>query len=229
MKQVKKNSKRKTSVQTILFDLDGTIIDTEPAAARTIQECFKIWGIQIEPQDAAYVTGRTWDSAFSYLFGKYRLPVSSNEAKTHMMSLYRKTLEADLCLVPGSVKAVESLASHFSLGLVSGSVRSDILWALRKLNIEQHFEVILGAEDYPQSKPQPDGYLKAIQTLDTEPQLCLIFEDSTAGIASARAAGAWVVAITATNHFQQDHSLAHFKIRDLTEVDATWIQNLSFD
>ncbi|MGZ3687945.1 MAG: HAD family hydrolase, partial [Bdellovibrionota bacterium] len=111
--------------------------------------------------------------------------------------------------------------------LVSGSHRSEILWALDKLQIRSHFQVILGAEDYPRSKPAPDGYEKALKTLAVKPNRSLVFEDSTAGIRSARDAGTWVVAITGTNHFKQDTSEAHHWIPDLREVNVDWISKIT--
>jgi len=66
---------------------------------------------------------------------------------------------------------------------------------LEKLKIKHHFQIILGAEDYFQSKPHPDGYSKAVQVLGANPNSCLVFEDSTAGIQSARSAGLWVIAV----------------------------------
>ncbi len=219
----------KLQLQTIIFDLDGTLIDTEPSAALAIQECFSEWEMNLQSEDASFVTGRTWNSAFSYLFKKYAIPMPEEQAKKRMMDCYRKKLEENLTIVPGSIKAVQSLAADYPLGLVSGSGRSEILWALNKLQIQNHFKIILGAEDYAQSKPNPDGYLKALTSLQMPPESCLVFEDSTAGITSARSAGTWVVAITSTNHFRQDISKAHFKIPDLTEVTPDWIRNLSFD
>lgn len=220
---------KQTTIRAVLFDLDGTLIDTEKTAALAIQKCFSAWNIQLQSEDASYVTGRTWESAFVYLFRKYDLPVSQENAKLAMMTAYRKALEHQLHLVPGGAQAVQLLAKEYPLALVSGSGRADILWALKKMEIDQHFQVVLGAEDYPRSKPQPDGYLKAIETLGVPAENCIVFEDSTAGISAARSAGLWVVAITSTNHFQQDLSLAHFRIPDLTFVSPDWIRNLSFD
>jgi HAD superfamily hydrolase (TIGR01509 family) len=219
----------KAQIATILFDLDGTIIDTEPSAAQAVRESFQSWKIEIKADDSAFVTGRTWATAFEFLFQKYSLPIPQTQAIEQIMAAYRDKLENSLCVVPGSVQCIQSLATRYPLGLVSGSGRTEILWALRKLKIDQHFKIILGAEDYPRSKPQPDGYLKAMGILQSTPDTCLVFEDSTAGVASGRAAGMWVAAITSTNHFQQDTSHAHFKITDLSGVNADWVTNLSVD
>ena len=219
------NEKTK-GVRTILFDMDGTLVDTEPAAAQAIREAFLDWNIQIAKADSHYVTGRTWAVAFDYLFKKYKIPVSREEASTKITSLYRERLETDLAIVPGSVDAVRSLVGHFQLALVSGSHRSEIIWAMKKVGLLDCFEVILGAEDYPKSKPAPDGYLKAMKLFKAEATSTMVFEDSEAGIASARAAGLFVVAITSTNHFGHDTKSANLHISDLTTVDRQWVLDL---
>lgn len=217
-----------TVIDTILFDLDGTLVDTELSAAKSIHACFKRWGVSIEESDAGYITGRTWNAAADYLFKKYKLPVSRDEACQLMIEIYRETLENDLVIVPGGAACVRALTSHgHSVALVSGSNRAEILWALDKLKIRELFKVILGAEDYPNSKPAPDGYLKALKMMGRDPRRTLVFEDSTAGISSALAAGAWVVAISGTNHFKQDTKHAHHHIPNLNEVTPEWIAQLA--
>lgn len=215
----------KFEISTVIFDLDGTLVDTEPAAARAIEECFGEWGLAIAEKDAQFITGRTWATAFEYLFSRYRIPVARSEASQRMMSVYREALKSELKQVPGGADAVRALRSDggYRLGLVSGSSRAEIAFCLDRLGLTGEFELVLGCEDYPCSKPAPDGFAKAIRELGAEPRRTLVFEDSEAGIASARAAGAWVVAIQSTNHFKQDTSQAHLKISDLRGVDAKWV------
>jgi HAD superfamily hydrolase (TIGR01509 family) len=216
-------------IKAVIFDLDGTLIDTELAAARALETWFKKWQLPLNPDDAQFVVGRAWNVVLHHLFSKVTLPMSREEASREILESYRLTLENELPTVPGSVEAVRSLAKHYPLGLVSGSYRAQILWALGKLGITDQFQIILGAEDYAHSKPAPDGYLSAMKTLGVDAAATLIFEDSTAGIASGVSAGARVVAITSTNHFSQNTAGAHHHIRDLQEVTAEWVRNLKKD
>ena len=210
----------------VLFDLDGTLIDTEPSAARAIQEAFSAWGHSVLEVDAAQIAGRTWQVAFDYLFKIYPAPIPRADAERKLLEHYRAEIEKNLIVIPGAVAAVQALASRYRLGLVSGSYRKEILWALGRLGILDHFQVILGAEDYLQSKPAPDGYRAAIQQLQADPGSVLIFEDSHAGITSGKQAGARVVAIDVSNHFGHDTSHADAHVRDLTLVTPEWALNL---
>lgn len=211
------------AIQTIIFDLDGTLIDTEMAASQAVTLTFAKWNIQLGKEDAAFITGRKWEVAFDYLFQKYPISMPRREAESEILRNYRRSLDSHLRVIPGSPQAVKALAASYELGLVSGSSRREIRWALEKLKIIDHFKVLLGAEDYGESKPSPEGYLKAIKEMKCKPEQALVFEDSNAGIASGRAAGTWVVAITAANHFDHDVSHAHERIVDFTGVDCDWV------
>jgi HAD superfamily hydrolase (TIGR01509 family) len=213
-------------IRTVIFDLDGTIIDTEPSAERAIQDSFASWGVKLQGNDSHAIVGRTWESAFNHLFAIYDVPLPRPEAERAMLSRYREELEKHLVVVPGAPEAIRAIAARFPIALVSGSHRSEILWALGKLGVLPLFSVVLGAEDYPRSKPAPDGYALALSKLGLTGSDALIFEDSVAGIASARAVGARVVAITSTNHFGHDISGAERSIADLRGVDAEWVATL---
>jgi len=218
-------------IHAILFDLDGTIIDSELVAFKAILDCYDQWGVKINKADASSVAGKKWEVAFRLLFQKYVMPLSEEQASQMILKRYKERMQKEISVVEGVLEAIRYFAEEekLKLALVSGSMRDDILWALAKLNVMDHFQIILGAEDYPQSKPAPDGYEKAMGILQVNPENCLVFEDSLAGIASGKAAGAKVVAITSTNHFQQNLSAADYAMKDFSSVDKKWFQELQKD
>jgi putative hydrolase of the HAD superfamily len=211
-------------IKLILFDLDGTIIDSELASLQAILDCTKEWGVPVNREEASIVVGQKWEVAFDLLFARYALPLPKEEASRRIVQRFKEIVRKELGVVPGVVEAIRDFAGHFRLALVSGSHRDDVLWALRKLGVDQYFELIYGAEDYRHSKPSPDGYLKALQTLGVPPEEALVFEDSVAGLASAEAAGVRSVAITSTNHFNHDQSKAHVAIEHFEGIDSNWVK-----
>ncbi len=211
-------------IKGILFDLDGTIIDSELASHQAILECTRQWGLSVSKEEASIIVGQKWEVAFDLLFKNHRLPLSKDEASRVIILRYQEILRKDLPVVPGVVEAIRGLADTFRLALVSGSHREDIFWALRRLDVESHFECIFGAEDYAHSKPSPEGYLKALGTLGLSPSEAIVFEDSVAGLAAAEAAGLESVAITSTNHFGHDQGKARFSIHDFQGVNAEWVR-----
>ena len=208
--------------QAVIFDLDGTIVDTEGQAADVIENTLAEWGIALDPAMRGLVSGRTWEVGFDLMFEKFAIPVKRAEAEHIMLERYREAIAKELKVIPGVIDAIRSIASEFPLGLVSGSHRREILFALDQIGVRSLFQVIYGAEDYLRSKPAPDGYLQAIASLGIEPKRGLVFEDSAAGIAAGRAAGLNVVAVTYSNPFGESLAAADSQIPDFRGVDAAW-------
>ena len=223
-------------IKGILFDLDGTLVDSEIVAWKVILEVFGNRGINLRPETGRLIAGVKWKLAIEKVIEYHSPQVSrafqENDPIRNMdvqllhdevMRRYREELHRNPHFVPGAVDAVQDLSKQFPLAIVSGSVRDDISWALKKLGIYDCFQFILGAEDYKKSKPDPEGYSKGIRKLSLSPAEVLVFEDSEPGIQSALSAGTWVTAISSTNHFGQKQEHAHRIIKDLTEVNSNWV------
>jgi len=206
--------------------MDGTLVDTEPVAARALEDCFRAWGIDVDPAEARLVAGRKWEVAFEHMAKAHGFKPGPGRGLPDVLALYRSRLEERLPAVPGSVEAIRALSARFRLALVSGSPVRDIRWILDRLGVSDRFELLLGSEDYALSKPSPEGFLEALGRLGLSGGEALAFEDSEAGIAAAKDAGLWVAAITSTNHFGHDQSRADLLIADLTGIGPAWVEGL---
>ena len=213
-------------IKAVVFDMDGTLVDTETVASKAITEVCASWGVNVQPKDAAEVAGKKWEVAFDLIYSRYQFPVAKEEAGKIIIEHFRKKTAENLPTIPGAAEAVKLFASRGPIALVSGSHRREIFFALDKLGVRDLFSEILGAEDYAQSKPSPDGYLKCFKNLGVTGKEVLIFEDSLPGIQSAVSSGAIVAAITSTNYFGHDQSAAHLRIKNLLEVTPAWIKNV---
>jgi HAD superfamily hydrolase (TIGR01509 family) len=212
-----------------LFDLDGTLIDSEREHAASIARVLLRLGIPLTPEEEAFVIGHAWQDIYELLKGRYpaSLTLSLEELKRASVEDKRVQLTQGLPALPGAVELVRRLAVRGApMTIVSGSSRAEIADALHWLGLTDCFPFYFGAEDYPRGKPAPDGYLLAAEALDTPPHRCLVFEDSAAGIASARAARTFCIAVRAGNFSGQDQSQAHQVVDSLVEVSderlASW-------
>ncbi|MGE0615553.1 MAG: HAD family hydrolase [Bacteriovoracia bacterium] len=213
-------------IKAVIFDLDGTIVDTEPLAARIVKAYYAEKGVALSPEDAQYTNGKKWEVALEYLFKKHPIEVAMEQISHEILTRYQAALAGGVPVVPGVAAAIRNFAQTYPLALVSGSHRRDILFLLEQVQVRECFQVVLGAEDYPRSKPAPDGYLKAMSILGIGPGEAVVFEDSQVGLASAKAAGLVAVAITSTNHFNQSYAQADVRIPDFQGVDRDWLAKL---
>lgn len=215
--------------RVLLLDLDGTLIHSEPVAARSLISVLGQHGCSIDPQLADAVIGRTWKAAFEILSQHVCFPLPAAEILEQVLADYRIRLRHEVGEVPGAVAAIRRLAPDFQIAVVSGSFRDEIESALSKLGIRSHIEFVLGAEDYPNSKPAPDGYAKAIGMLGVDAGSAVVFEDSEAGIASGLAVGARVVSVTHCGSLPKGSpwsARVHASVVDWSGVSADWIRSL---
>ena len=220
---LKKTSRKPEKIEAVIFDMDGTLVDTEGLAARAVEEILSARGLRLGPVDHKVVTGKKWEAAFEILSERHPVIKGDTQVFADVLHRYREILASTLPEVPGAKRAVTALAKAYPLALVSGSHRQDIQTILSRLGVMPSFRVVLGAEDYPESKPAPDGFLMGAKLLGVAPEHCLVFEDSEAGLRSAREAGMWACAVTVTNPGVDALGLADWAIEDLTGIDAEWV------
>jgi HAD superfamily hydrolase (TIGR01509 family) len=216
------------AIRGFLFDLDGTLVDSERETAEAMARALlRGQGIAIEPYDRDFIVGRSWVAIYDSLAARYPQLAWSREETIAQTAVLRDEVFAELgvTVLPGAC-AVLGWTQGRPRALVTGSSRVEVTQVLPLIGPEATFPVIVAAEDVTRSKPAPDGYLAAMAALSLRPAECLVIEDSVAGIAAGRSAGCLVVACRAGNFAGWDQSGAHRVIDTLHELTPALVGEL---
>ncbi len=201
-----------------LFDLDGVLIDSSEIHAGSWVQVFRPYGIELPPERLHRQEGRrSLDIAYGIIedFGLKITRSALDELIERKREIYRRS--APRGLRTDATAALEILGTAgWILGLVTGSVRKNVETALHGDELDV-FDVVITAESYSRSKPDPEPYLTACREIGVVPARCVVIENAPLGIASACAAGMRVVALTSTLP-ESDLQGADAVIDDLTEL-----------
>ena len=208
--------------KAFLFDLDGTLIDSEMLWARAIVDWLAAYGATADVNAiAALVFGHSWLDIHTALLERYpalprrAAPENALELRAHYSRI--ATDPKDI-IFPSAVAFYRQAAEIAPCAIVSGSPHNDVAAAARLCGIERETAFVLGVEDYACGKPAPDGYRLAAERLGSDPARCIVFEDSTAGVRSGLAAGMKVVGIDRNGVVRQDFTGCLLTVRDLSEL-----------
>jgi HAD superfamily hydrolase (TIGR01509 family) len=177
----------------LLFDFDGTILDTESTVLRAWREEYEHHGLELDEQAWLGALGGDQDryAALARQVGDSYDRVASQTRKRRREA----ELVASLALRDGIDECLrEARQAGWTLGLVSSSPASWVRPHLDRLALLDRFDTVVTREDAERAKPFPDLYLAALARLDVSPTDAVAIEDSANGVAAARAAGVRCVA-----------------------------------
>jgi sugar-phosphatase len=177
-------------VRAALFDLDGTLVDSEihtDTAIRVVAERHGVAGYALPPTETR---GRTWAYVAELMVMQGGIAADAVALADELLA-YWVQIAADVTPVPGAPEALHEAARSLKLGVVSSSPRAVIEQFIAKIGIAGLVDpaACIGGDAVRASKPDPDGYLKGARALGFAPADCLVFEDSQAGLLAARNAG----------------------------------------
>jgi beta-phosphoglucomutase-like phosphatase (HAD superfamily) len=187
------------SVRAVIFDFNGTLSQDEPILCEIFRDLFAEHGRPLSAQeyfdelaglpDPEIV--RTW-------LGRDHSAV--DEVLEQRIARYRARVGDGSSVPEGVREAVRYAAARVPIGVVSGAARSEIESVIEAAGLGGVVTAVVAAEDVSEGKPHPDGYLRALELLNgaLEAREVLVFEDTEAGVASAKAAGMRCVAVLGT-------------------------------
>lgn len=204
----------------ILFDLDGTLLDTEGYQYLGWVKPLENIGISLTKQDYLRYAGKNGAQIEKEIYKDYNL----NLAEGFLLGEKKKLLEQwfgseELKLMPGVIDTLEYCkAKGLKLAVVSGGDRYEVDLKVSRAGIKKYFDNIVSRDDVKNGKPAPDVYIFAAEKFGFVPQECLAIEDTAPGVESAKGAGVVCFAVPSEFSLNQDFSAADRTLSSLDKI-----------
>ena len=193
--------------EAVLFDMDGTLIDSTPAVIRA-------WSRWAAEHDLPALRLTGWHGVPSANVVRGVLPPDRQEAGIIRIQEIEIADLDGIVVLPGAAEALEALRN------AKIAIATSCTMPLAKARIAASQlappPVLVTADDVARGKPAPDPYLQAARRLGVDPTSCLVVEDAPAGLESARVAGCATLAVTTTT--SPEDLIADAVVKDLSEV-----------
>lgn len=176
-------------LRAVIFDLDGTLLDSYPVHFRAYQHTFSRFGIELNEADFLATYSPNWLDTYRAL----GLPEEVwEEADTYWLEAASQTAPA---LFPGVLETLDRLRGSFRLGLVTSGSRERVYRDLRERQLQDYFETIVTGDDVKKPKPDPDGLLQALAALRVTIAEAVYVGDSSLDREMSSAAGVKFIGI----------------------------------
>lgn len=175
---------------TVIFDMDGLLIDSEPLWGEAADEVFKIFGINLSKEEYATTTGLRTKEFVEYWFRAYNVKIDDAPfAERKIIDLILHKVQTKGTVMPGVDYIFDFfIKRNFKIGLASSSPQSLIDIVTELTGIKEKLNAVCSAEHLPYGKPHPLVYLNCAEALQANPLECICFEDSFNGMIAAKAA-----------------------------------------
>ncbi len=197
-------------IRGIIFDFDGLILDTEGPVFQSWAELFRGHGVELTLDEWESVIGTSNQehfNPFTLLEGKIGRVLPRDKLAPIIYAREIELCEAQLVL-PGVVDTILAAKNRgLKLGIASSSNREWVVGHLDRLGLLDNFTVIHTSDDVKRTKPHPELFTLALDSLNIKPHEAIVFEDSPNGVTAAKAAGIFVVAVP--NNLTRQLSLEH--------------------
>ena len=182
---------------TVIFDLDGLLIDSEIISYQLYCDFLGKYGYSLSLEEyARTLSGKVAAENMKNVVKVYQLPFSAKEGLALILAMEKEYLKKGVALKPGARQLLQYLKDHhFKILLASSSLKDRAIGILKQNEVEHFFDDMVFGPEIERGKPYPDIFLKACEKSGEAPESCLILEDSEAGIQAAYSAGIDVICI----------------------------------
>ncbi|MFO7966770.1 MAG: HAD family phosphatase [Archaeoglobaceae archaeon] len=209
------------TVRGIIYDMDDLLVDSHHLHVKSVEVTIQQYGYTIDdiPQWLwSESMGKRLIDFLNDLVKVLQLDESVETLNQRRSQIFLKLVGEELQPLPGALGSLELLNNHFKIGLASSGTKKYLDMVMDKFGITEYFQVVVSAEEVEHGKPHPEVYLKACSKLRLSPPECLVFEDATHGIRSAKKAGCKCIGVKNPYTPPQDLSEADLVLDSLEEV-----------
>ena len=209
-------------IKLVIFDMDGTMFDTEPLWEKAFVETGKELHYDLSKELHDKTIGTTYNSLINILKSELGNDFPFEKFKEQYIENYRGIIETEgIKMKKGLVELLEYLKeNNYLIAIASSSKKKQIKRNLELSNIDETiFDIIISGEDVVNGKPNPEMFIKVCDKLEVKPNEALVIEDSNNGIKAAYAAGCKSILIKDMDKIK-DETLkkVNYNLNALTEV-----------
>ncbi|MFD7294413.1 HAD family hydrolase [Streptomyces sp. NPDC059897] len=213
-----------STLQAVLLDMDGTLVDTEGFWWDAEVAVFAELGHTLDDSWRHVVVGGPMTRSAGFLIEATGADITLPELTVLLNDGFEKRISNTLPLMPGAARLLAELAAHdVPAALVSASHRRIIDRVLDSLG-PANFRLTVAGDEVSRTKPHPDPYLLAAAGLGAEPGRCAVIEDTATGVTSAEAAGCQVVAVPSVSPIEP--APRRTVVRSLEHVNVPFLKGL---
>lgn len=216
-------------INAAIFDMDGTIIDSEPFWAMAEHEVFSELGINVTPQDTKITAALTTKEVIEYWHKKKPWEGHIEDAENKVVQRVSELVKSKGEPMPGAIEALElCMKNNIRLALCTNSPVSLIKLVLNRLQLQNTFEILTSGELEERGKPHPAVYQTALKLLKIEAHQAIAIEDTPTGVKSANQAGIKTIAVSNIRNPQEMvEAGANICLTNLHEFTQSLLHNLT--
>ena len=217
-------------IQTVIFDMDGVIVDTEPVHRYAYYKQFAELNIEVTEAMYTSFTGFSTRNTFQTLKENFQLEHEVEDLIQRKRSIFNDAFDTkeDLELLEGVRVLIEDLFQNgIQLIVASSASKVTIDRVFTRFGLHDFFTHIVSGEDFPKSKPHPAIFEHAASLSIAPKENCIVIEDSTNGVKAAKAAGIFCVGYNSEHSKDQNLDEADRVINHFNELNAEVVRALN--